>query len=231
MKKIFTIIFMMASCFILITSSVGSSLAEEMKDEESEDYFTVVFYRYDIDGSVIPISVDIDIGDGENLEDKISSKCDELFKNDIEIQGQLDNLTKNYTIGAGFLLVRSVGKGFHYESKTRKKLLKRPKILKKIIDKINILKIKLPDLNLLGRKKHVFCKYAYDLEANTTITPIVRSSINESYVKTVEGQHSVYVYNFVGYTSWLGRFSFSPLDVLPRAFTGYGNLIICNDLG
>lgn len=48
--------------------------------------------------------------------------------------------------------------------------------------------------------------------------------------KTILGNHSVLVRNFVGYTTWCGRFSQSPLDILPRAFCGYARFVVCNKL-
>lgn len=231
MKKLNRVPITILACLIIVISSAGYALAEDTKNEEKQESITITFYRYGVDGSITPINTEIAIGDGQDFDKKIAAKCDELLQNDVGLQKQLENLTKNLTISAGILFIRSSGKGFHYESKTRTKILKRPKILSKILDKINIFKIKLPKINLFKKKTHIFCRYAYDVNANTTITPLIRSAMNESYIKTIHGRHSIYVYNFIGYTSWIGRFSFSPFDILPRAFVGYGRVAICNDLG
>ena len=230
MKKTVKTSIAILACLLLLISSTGYSLAKETKKDEEQQSMTVTFYRYGIDGSITPINTEIGVGKGQNVEEKLANKCSELLQNDGELQNILENLTLNFTVAAGFLFVKSSGKGFHFESKTRTKLLKRPKILSKLLSKIKFFKIKLPKLKLFDKKPYLFCRYPKDPEANTTITPIVRSIVNESYIKNVQGNHSVFVYDFVGYTTWCGRFSFSPLDVLPRAFAGYGRVIICNNL-
>ncbi|HDQ16434.1 MAG TPA: hypothetical protein ENN45_05190 [Bacteroidetes bacterium] len=230
MKKIVKTSIAISACLAILLSSVGFSLAEETENDEQHQSMTITLYRHGIDGSVTPVNTEIDLSNGLDYEEVLANKCDDLLKNDVEFQRQLENLTSNFTVAAGFLFITSRGKGFHFESKTRTRLIKNSKIFGKILDKINIFKIKLPKLGLFERKSIVFCRYPNDSAAITTITPIVRSIINGSHVKTVQGNHSVYVYNFVGYTTWWGRFSFSPFDIFPRAFSGYGKITICNNL-
>ena len=230
MKRTIKTSITMVACLLILFSSVGYSLAEETKKDVKLQSMTITLYRYGIDGSVTPIDTEIDIGEGKNFEEKLANKCSELLQNDGQLQNLLENLTSNLTATAGFLFIKSSGKGFHFESKTRIKLLKRPKILSKLLNKIKFFKIKLPKIKLFHKKTYLFCKYAKDPTANTTIIPLIRSAINESYIKNVQGNHSVFVYDFVGYTTWCGRFSFSPLDILPRAFAGYGRTAIYKNL-
>jgi len=227
MKNLKLICLAIFTSFIVLTSSASISLAKEIED--SEKIVTITLYRHGIDGSINPIDINIDLSDG-NFEDLIQEKCNELLKDDETIQEYLENFTFNLTGDTGILLVKSRGKGFHFEHKVRIKLFNRPKILERILDKFTIFKFRLPNLNIITKKPYLFCKYSNDEKANTTITPLLRSLQNENASKTIEGNHSVLVYNFIGYTSWFGRFSFSPFDILPRTFVGYGRVAVCNRL-
>jgi hypothetical protein len=68
----------------------------------------------------------------------------------------------------------------------------------------------------------IFCRYANDANANTSITPLFGEDKETIYV---EGNHMVFALGFIGYTSWFGRVSQSPFDIIARTFSGYALLV------
>ena len=48
--------------------------------------------------------------------------------------------------------------------------------------------------------------------------------------KIVEGNHSILVINFKGFTTWDGRFSNSLFDILPRALCGVSGFVTVSKL-
>lgn len=124
-----------------------------------------------------------------------------------------------------FLLIKSYGRGFYFKTKVKTKLFER----KRSLEKFEIPELLFSKIKSIRTDRIVFCRYN-DTKAKTTVISILRSLSNESAVKIVSGSHSVFVYDFIGYTTWYGRLSFLPVDMLSRAFVGYGRLTICNKL-
>lgn len=168
----------------------------------------MTLYRHGPDGTIEPIKVVLKYLENEDIDEVIADKCEELFKEDKEL---------NQTLFSGFKLgfyctVKSRGRGFHYQMQLAGKLLIR----------YSLVRLGLPRMHSLLTTPIVFCSYKKDPRANTTITPLV---LNIS--KHMSGNHTVLVRNFVGITSWSGRFSITPLDIFPRSFYGLAKTVIC----
>jgi hypothetical protein len=74
----------------------------------------------------------------------------------------------------------------------------------------------------------IYCDYSNDPRANTTISPI--SGGGENSTIYFEGNHSIFVVRFTGFASWSGRFSFTPVDMLPRSFSGIAMFVRCKSM-
>ena len=174
---------------------------------------TVTLYRHGIGGSVSPVEVTIELDDCKDIEDVIADKCEKLLENDEEIQNFLKESNSNVRF---FCKVKSKGRGFHYQTL----------LLEKLLVRYLLFRLNLPRIHTLLNKPLVLCRYKKDPKANTTIT----SLIFQNTKRYMEGKHMVIAIYFLGFTSWWRRFSFSPLDILPRAFVGFANLAICRSL-
>ena len=207
-----------AICFLFISTIAQTAMAEKLNaktnkniDIEDETISKLVtIFRYGLDGNIEPVEVKLDIKNGEDISEALDNKCEELFEKDTELQGYISNLEKNssnLSLGYGLYRIQSKGKGFHFKTK----------LFVKIITKFMLLKLKLPYIRVRYKRKTIFCNYQQDPNAQTNITPII-SIIGNKNSTGVTGAHSILVRNFRGYTTWLGRFAFTPL--LPRSFCG-----------
>ncbi len=235
-KKIIAIL----SClmFVITIFTNVSSLDIEKKaesDNEIENIETITFYRLGVDDSITTMSVDINLEENKDIEEILEDKCRELFENDPEFQSYIENegnnldtenevdssnLLQNFVGAWGILLVSSRGKGLHLKTKP----------IYSIYLKLNLFKIKLPRIVIRKIISHMFCRYPNDPTAKTTIIPLIRTSINPYSIRNITGNHSVYVHRFMGFTTWLGRKDFSPLNMAPRAFYGIARRVICHKL-
>ena len=171
----------------------------------------VTLYRYGPDGSTTSIEVEINLNDEQNIGEIMADKCEELFENDEEMQNQ----PKLFNYSIGFVCkVKSYGKGSHYKTM----------LIEKLIVRFILFRLGLPRLFTILNKPLVLCKYQSDSDAKTVYNPILRPNATPV---TVNGTHKVAAINFLGFTSWFGRFSFSLFDVVPRAFSGIANLVVC----
>jgi hypothetical protein len=222
------------SVLLFVFSSMGSAYAASLTAENEKNYNeleqkSITIYRIGPNGDIIPIKIDLE----ESIEDIgafIEKKCDELFEKDLELQEYIktlqtdENNTKINISGAyGVIRIKSQGRGFHFKTKTNVRITTRFKLFK----------IMLPRIMISARKCLVFANYANDSKARTTFYPLIRSNSNNDTnltAKIVEGAHSVIVTKFTGYTTWIGRFSnvLFDFDILPRAFSGVGRLVICS---
>jgi len=206
-------------CLTLFLSSTGlASAFQNISNNSKID--TIIIYRYGPDGSVIPVELNVNL-ERKNLKEILIDKCKELLENDSQIQDFLSNVTFNFTADAGYLFIKSQGRGFHFKTKTEVKIL----------TKFKLFKLMIPRIKIKTNKDLIFCRYYNDERANTTIKPIIRNIMGKNATKYIEGNHTIFVRNFVGYTTWCGRFSFSPFDILPRTFVGFGRLVVCNKIG
>ncbi len=174
---------------------------------------TVTLYRFGPDGYVTPIQVDVTLEEGQTLEEALVDKCHEFMENDVELQKLLQDFVNNNN--ELLSKVTSHGKGFHFKMKIRISLKKRIKQFPLLPPYRTRIKIPL-----------IYCRYPKDVQANTTIKPL----LEESATTYIEGNHSVLVVGFFGFAGWLGLKSFSPFDIMPRAFAGYTILVSCKKL-
>ncbi len=228
-------------CFTFITLAVVTSSAQEVQHhsniEDTSEQITstsnvVTLYRHGLDGSITPIEIDISIEDGQDIEEVLDEKCREILEADEEIQEQAQALS-DLTFGA-IVYVESRGKGFHYQAK----------LIEKLFLRFWLWKLVLPRIALFMARPLVFCRYDKDPEARTYFKTISPTKWISYYIpdnieqflwrqnRTVEikGNHSVAVNSFIGITSWIGRFSFSPLNLRAHRFFGYGRFVVTNKL-
>jgi hypothetical protein len=198
-----------ATASLVSTPEARMNTLENSSIETVEITKTVTFYRHSLDSSITPITVDITLKDGQKLEEILVDTCSELLDNDEELQKLLQDFINDNNNFAS--KVKSRGKGFHFKMKIRYKLGKGIKLFP-LLPPYFIGGIKIP---------LIYCRYPKDVNANTSITPLMGEDKETIYV---EGAHTVFALGFIGYTSWLGRVSRSPFDILPRMFTGYALL-------
>lgn len=211
MKKSINQLIVLTICLVLLLPSIIISSAENLKEPTNiKKIYTI--YRYGPDGSITPLQVDIDIDKDENLADK----CEELFENDIEMQKLVEIELENITFGF-ICKVKSQGKGFHYKSM----------FLEKIILRFVLFRLGLPRITTILHKPLIVCRYAKDTSAKTTITQLFGNNDTTNKTKIVIGNQTVIAQNFIGYTTWAGRFSKSLFDIIPRAFAGIARFVIC----
>jgi uncharacterized membrane protein len=100
-------------------------------------------------------------------------------------------------------------------------------LLEKVMTRIVLFRLGLPRITTILHTPLILCRYAKDNSAKTTITKLIGN--NETLNKTmiIEGNHTVIAQNFIGYTTWIGRFSKSIFDIVPRAFAGIARFAIC----
>lgn len=170
---------------------------------------TVTLYRVGPDGSYTPIKVNLELKDDLDLDEAIDNKLDELLENDKEIQQLLNESTPTFGLA---VRIKSKGKGFHFQTL----------FLEKLLIRFVLFKLGLPRITPIIVKPFIFCRYPRDPNANTTIKPILRPNVT----KYGEENHSVIIRNFVGYTTWCRRISFSPFNVLARRLSGYAKWAI-----
>jgi hypothetical protein len=183
-----------------------------------------------MDGSITPLEVDLSLEDGQDIEDALDAKCRELLEEDEELQEQVQAL-QDLTFGA-IVYIESKGKGFHYQAK----------LIEKLFLRFWLWKLVLPRVALFMARPVVFCRYDKDPTAETyykTISPTkyINYYIPDELEKllwrqerevTIKGNHSVVVNSFIGITTWMGRFSYTPLNVRAKSFFGYGRFVITN---
>jgi len=177
---------------------------------------TCTIYRFGQDGTITPIQVDIDINENQDIGELIANKCEELFEKDIEMQKLIEIELENLTFG--FLCkLKSHGRGFHYKSM----------LLEKIMTRIVLFRLGLPRITTILHTPLILCRYAKDTSAKTTITKLIGNNDTTNKTMIIEGNHTVLAQNFIGYTTWIGRFSKSIFDIAPRAFAGIARFAIC----
>ena len=173
-------------------------------------------YRFAPDGSITPLKVDIDTNENQDIGELIADKCEELFEKDIEMQKLIEIELENLTFGF-VCKVKSHGRGFHYKSM----------VLEKILSRFVLFRLGLPRLTTILHNPLVLCRYAKDTSASTKITQLYAGNDTANKTMIIDGNHTVIAQNFIGYTTWIGRFSKSFLDIVPRAFSGIARFVVC----
>jgi len=233
MKKKITVII----CLIVLVSSMGLVSSQNVDEKDSTATFTI--YKVSPDGEISPIDVCLDNIKSKDIGQALEDVCTTLFENDEEMQQYVKSLTENNTVNNtgnntssfnmslnlsfqfGMVRIKSHGRGFHFKTKTKIEIL----------TKFKFFKIMLPRIRITTRKPIVFCSYPSDQRAKTTFKSLINSYLDENATgKVITGNHSVFVRYFVGYTTWLGRISNPFSSLIPRAFSGIGRYVICNQL-
>jgi len=182
-----------AVLLILIFSGLVTASAHEETPVET------VIYRYGPDGSIKPIKVTLDVGQGEDVGDAILDKCSDLLENDAWIQNFIFNgsFLKNWSF---FSEIKSSGKGFHWKSPFSFRIPFTMLFRYKFFNWIK-LRYKLFGINVVPR---VYCNYTNDADALTEIAPIETPARQNPNTTKVEGNHSITALGFIGYTGWRG---------------------------
>lgn len=207
------IVLFLTHIFLISGVVTASEINNENGIEKSEEELTpvslsktVILYRHGVDGSITPIKVKIDSGNSKDFGDAILDKCQELFENDEEFEN-ISKIKVNI-----FSIVRSKGRGFHYQMQ----------LLGKLSIRYILFRLGLPRIHTLFMDPLIVCKYKNE-EAKTTIRPLILPNIKVE----INGSHVVIVHNFIGFTSWIGRFALTPLNLTPRSFYGIARLAFC----
>ncbi len=151
----------------------------------------------------------------------INEKCSDLF-------GGGDNSTisfNNSTIKvSGLVRIRSWGGGFHWRSSFAFRI-PFTIILKYRLFDIIPLRYKIFGMKVTPR---VYCTYLDDTKAFTEITPLpTPMRPNPSKIR-IEGNQTVAVFGFVGYTAWRGtNAEFIDDKEWRTGFDGYASLVVC----
>jgi hypothetical protein len=223
------------SVLLFLISAMGSTYAMSTDNNakilgESQQKTTTI-YRVAPDESITPIEVEI----GEKTEDigkVLESKCSELFEKDLEMQSLIQKLQSNETKDSNLLdnisliRVNSHGRGFHIKTKINFGILSILKLNNQFIFPRILLATLLPSL-----RKSLVVGFYNDEKANTTFYPIIRFKSTPDSVTYLEGNHTIIIASFCGYTTWTGRFScllseiLFKKELLPHAFSGVGILV------
>jgi hypothetical protein len=221
---IFICISPVATASSLYMSSLGTSSSKRSPIEISETTKTITIYRYGLNGSVIPLQIEITQKEGQNLGEILVNKCCDLLESDRELQ----KFCQDYTNVNNTLLakVTSQGKGLHVKTTIHINLIRLAKFLP-YLKLVKLFPWYPPFYSVRTNIPLIYCRYPRDANATTSITRILGEK-NETI--NVQGNHSLCAIGFVGFTSWFNRRSFSPFDIIPRAFAGYTLLIYYTEL-
>lgn len=219
-----TLVFLVSGLTVASVASV-----QEGSLDESEFTRTVTLYRYGPDKSIRPVRVNIVLAKGQDLGEAIVEKCSELVENDAEMQDYIFGNVSQINISV-LSRVRSWGKGFHWKSAIRIRipfpLLLRYRIFTMLSDLP--LRYKIFGINVIPR---VYCNYSNDEKAWTEITTLPLPSRQDVNTTRVEGNHTIMIIGFIGYTGWRGMQA-QWLDRLGKrtGFDGYAFLTVCKKL-
>jgi hypothetical protein len=199
LKKKILVIFMSLT-FIMSGITVVSGVSvnkegvqEELPPESDITTKTVTLYRCGLDGSTTPVQVEIELEEGQDLDDAMFEKCGELFQEDEEFQSLADD--DNDNVSRHFLTkVRSRGRGLHIKLKPRIQLVK----------KFKIFPLLPPYLRTAIFIPTIICQYKNDAKAFTITDPL----LGNKTATRVDGPQKVFAVGFIGFKCWLGHISF-----------------------
>lgn len=213
-----------ATASLVYTPPLDTSTSERSPIETLETITTMTIYRYGPNGSIKPIQIEINQKEGQTLGDILVNKCCDLLENDRELQ----KFCQDYTNVNNTLLakVASQGKGFHLKTTIHINLIRLVKFLP-FLKLVKLFPWYPPFYSVRTNIPLIYCRYPRDDNATTSITRISGEKNETIYV---QGNHSLCAIGFIGFTSWFNHRSFSPFDVIPRAFAGYTLLIYYTEL-
>jgi len=191
-KKLIGILLTLVILISGISTVSGMSLNNEnpeTSEEENQEIQTVTLYRYGPDGSISTMKINVELEEGQDINDAIEEKCLEILEDDEEIQGLLnENVTRN-----ALSRVRSRGRGLHLKFTFTISWLK----------KYDIFPLLPPYIFRRIRIPIVYCRYPNDLNAKTVITPV----LDKDNITEEDDPHSVLCVGFIGFKWWIGHVS------------------------
>jgi len=219
-KALVLIICLLCISIVATETCFCKTLTKKVEKEEITDTKTVTLYRHGFKGEITQVETQIKLKENMDIEKALEKKCKELFEEDNKFQNYIKNKmlqlnNSNLTLDVGLFFITSHGKGFHFKTKW----------VLRMVTKYILFKLNLPSLGIPGRKRILFCSYENDPNALTNVTPII-SLLGNKNNTVIDGNHTIAVLNFRGFTTWPGRFTnlfslftnFKP--ILSRAFYG-----------
>ena len=164
--------------------------------------FTDVIYRCGPDGSITPVSVQLQLKPGEEREDALFQACIDHTLQDTELQQFLVNSGLNLS---SIAYVQSRGRGLHYDLTIRIPVRRIFKEFPNFPPYYRFLKIHI-----------IHARYRADPKASTIVRPLITGNTT-----IYTDGHTVDAISFFGYTSWLGIISKRGF-ILRSGFSGYG---------
>ncbi len=165
--------------------------------------------------SAVPESTSIK----ENIYERYSSLFGGNLGNNSTIFGNNTTIKIN-----GLVRIRSWGRGFHWKSSFGFRIPFTMILRYRLFDIIP-LRYKLFGMKVTPR---VYCTYLDDTKAFTEITPLPTPMRPNPDTIRIEGNHTVAVFGFVGYTAWRGtNAEFIDDRGLRTGFDGYASLVAC----
>ena len=191
-KKAFVIFATIAFIMSSATGAYAVNVQNELTIEEttgSEQTIIVSALKYSFDGSAEPIKIEVQVSEGEDIDEAIEEKIDEILAQDDEL---LNLLANNSTQGLITKIV-SRGRGLHLKFNVRVQLLKLFKLFPLLP----------PYFLTAWIVPTVICRYPNDQGAFTTI-----SDFQGNITISVEGPQRVLSIGFYGISWWIGKVSF-----------------------
>jgi len=172
------------------------------------------------------VQASIALQESPNVRENIYEKFIELFGNNLGSNINISISGNNTTLKiSGLVKIRSWGRGFHWKSSFGFRI-PFTIILKYRLFDIIPLRYKIFGMKVVPR---VYCTYLdNDTEAYTEITPLPTPMRPNPDTIRIEGNHTVAVYGFVGYTAWRGtNAQFIDDRGWRTGFDGYASLVAC----
>jgi len=161
---------------------------EDIIPEKDENTITVTIMKHEFDGSSTPIEVEIDLGDGKDIEELIEEKCLEYLDEDPIISRLAEeNITQEL-----FMKIRSRGRGLHIRFNSRVQFFKLYKLFPFLP----------PYFKTFVIVPLIICNYKNDQKAYTNLSQIRGNNSTE-----VVGPHRVITIGFYGISWWIGKVS------------------------
>ena len=192
-----------ATIIIILTtalSSTGFAFNNENRNISPSVINKVTLYRHGLDGSITPVTVDLNVDEGMDIGEIINEKCSELLENDIEMQnfisskGILSNIT-NISVWAH---IKSWGVGVHWKSLVRFRIPLFTLLRFRLFEDVP-LRYKIFGINVIS---WIHCNYMNDDDAKTTIETLPLPVRPGTRKMTIEGKHNITTLFFFGYTFW-----------------------------
>lgn len=185
----------------------------------------VTLYRYGPDGSVTPITVDLQIDDRKDIDEALLEKCSELVDNDVELQDYISGAEygENASVWIRIHRISSWGKGLHWKSRLRFRIPLLVVLRFGMFQDVP-LRYKIFGISVIP---WVQCQYTNDENAETRIETLSTPTNPDTNTTFINGNHNVTACFFFGYTYWRGhQGKWFDDKGLPTGFDGYSYLTV-----